>query len=182
MSYNLSGHAGAVGFTGVLSRAGAATANLVRGGAATTVTSQNTTYAINGKLYYSASGTIGSTTPTTDAVTGLAFVPLQKQQGCVYVYCLDTAGALKLLQGPLPPTVAGVTGKNCDIAGNFVDPPQFPAIPATLCPLSYVVVHLASTYVGTGWIIGTSNFTGITGVTAETAVDLVTLPPSPQTT
>lgn len=162
------------GFTGVLSRAGAASANIVRGGAATTVTSQNTTFAIAGKLYYAASATIGTATPTTDAVTGVAFKPLLPKSACAYVYCLTAAGALRLVQGPVVPNA-------CDDDGTIRIPPSFPVIPSDLCPLSYVIASASAAASSTGWLIGTNNFTGVTGVTVSTAVDVAGMPPSPQT-
>ena len=161
-------------FTGVLSRAGAASANLVRGGAATTVTPQNTTFAIDGKLFYAASATIGTATPTTDAATGRPFAPLLPRSACAYVFCLTAAGALRLVQGP-------VVANACDEDGTIRIPPSFPAIPAGLCPLSYVIASASAAASASGWLIGTNNYTGVTGVTVSTAVDLAGLPPSPQT-
>ena len=172
MSYNLTSAAQGGNF--VISRAGGASANIVIGGAATTVTSQNTTFTNQGKLYYAASATIGTATPTTDAVTGLAFKPVTPNQGCVFVYALTTAGALKVVQGPL-------TGANgVDDSGNWAVYPAFPAIPDTLTALSYIVVRAASTASAAGWLLGTNNFTGVTGVTVTTAQDLFSVPASPQ--
>ncbi len=170
MSYNLTGATS--GGTFVLTRAGGATANLVTGGAATTVTPQNTTFALAGKLYYAASGTIGTATPTTDYNTGLAFKPLLPSKGCVYVWGLTSAGALKLVQGPFV---------DLDSAGAWVSPPQFPPIPDDICPISYSLVRAGSTASASGWLIGTNNFTGVTGITVTTAVDLFAMPSVPQT-
>lgn len=179
MSTNLTG--AIFGGSIVLSRAGSATAN-VSGvtGAAITFASQNMTYAINGKLFYNTSGTIGTTTPTTDGNTGKAFNAVQKNQGCTFVWCLNAAGAISVVQGPLPisPGTVG-TVVNVDDSGNYTAAPQFPGIPDTLCAIAYSVVRLTSAYVGTGFLFGSANW-NTTGVVVSTQ-DVVTLPPSPQT-
>jgi len=178
MTINANG--GLVGGNVVLSRAGGATANLSGiTGAATTCTIQNTTYSIGGKLYYKATAS-GAATPTTDAVTGKAFNAIQKNQGCVFVWTLDAAGTVGLVQGPLPvsPTTTG-TQTNVDDSGNWTIPPQFPAIPDTLTPFAYSVVRAASTYAGTGYLPGSANW-NTTGITAG-AVDLFAVPAVLQT-
>ena len=173
MSYNLT--AAAFGGNQVYSRAGGATLNLVTGGAATTFTPQNITYSVSGKMYFGASGTIGTASPTTDGVTLLAFRPVTPNQGCVFVWCLNAASAIKVVQGPL-------SGANSvDDSGNWINPPQFPAIPDTLTPISYSVVRAASTASAAGWLLGTNNFASVTGITVATAVDIALLPATPQT-
>ena len=170
------------GFGGnfVLSRAGAATAN-VSGitGAATTLAAQAITFTIGGKLYYATAATIGTVTPTVDYVTGAAFKTLGRNQGCVFVWGLTSAGALKVIQGPMP-VQAGTTGvvTNVDDSGNWSLTPQFPAIPDDICPIAYTVVRAASTYAGTGFRFGSDNW-NTTGITAVTQ-DLFALPAVPQ--
>ena len=167
---------------GVFSRAGGATANLSAvTGAAKTYTTQNITFANNSKMYYVA-GAAGATTPTTDAVTGKAFKPLSIGQGCIYVWTLTNAGVVGLVQGPVPVSLpSGAIGTNLDSSGNFTAPPQFPSLPDTLTPFAYQVVAVGATYVGTGFIPGSSDNWNATGLTV-TAQDLsFGLPATPQT-
>lgn len=165
----------------VFSRAGGATANLTgTTGAAKTYTTQNLTYSVKGKMYYVA-GAAGATTPTTDAVTGVAFKPLSIGQGCAYVWTVNAAGTVGLVQGPLPPSLpSGAIGTNVDASGNFIVPPQFPMLPDTLTPFAYSVVAVGSTYAGTGFIPGSSDNWNATGLTT-TAQDVAMLPQTPQT-
>ena len=144
MTMNATG--GLVGGNVVLSRAGGATANLtgVAATAATTYTIQNVTYSIAGKLFFKATAA-GAVTPVIDVVTGVAFKPILKNQGCMFIWTLDSAGNVGLAQGPLPvsPTVTG-TQTNVDDSGNFSAPPQYPAIPDILTPFAYSVIRAAS--------------------------------------
>jgi hypothetical protein len=145
---------------------------LTASGAATTVGSTGTVhYCIKGKAY-TTSAASSSATPTTDAVTGAAFVAVPANYGSVFVLCLDGssstfATALKVVQGSV---VA------LDSAGNFVVAPQFGTIPDTLCPVSYIVVKNGST--GSNWTFGTSNWNA-TGITLGIQ-DVMTLTGRPQ--
>lgn len=165
----------------VFSRAGGATANLTgTTGAAKTYTTQNMTYSVNGKLYYAA-GAAGAATPAADAVTGAGFKALAIGQGCIYVWTVNAAGAVGLVQGPLPPSLpSGAIGKNLDSSGNFTAPPQFPILPDTLTAFAYSVVAVGANYAGTGFIPGSSDNWNATGLTT-TAQDVSTLPQQPQT-
>ena len=179
MSMNANG--GLVGGNVVTSRLGAAVANLtgVAATAAKTYTTQAMAYSVGGKLYYVA-GAAGATLPVVDAVTLVAFKPIQKNQGCVYVLTLNAAGVVGVVQGPIPISATTVSLQtNVDDSGNWAYPPQFPAIPDTLTPFGYTVVRLASTYAGTGFLAGTSDNWNATGVTC-TQQDLFSLPAFPQ--
>lgn len=181
MTQNATG--GLAGGNVVTSRAGGATANLsgVAATAAKTYTTQNITYAQSGKLLYVA-GASGAAVPTTDAATAAAFKPLQKNQGCTYVWVLNAAGTVGLIQGPLPVSPASVSLQtNVDDNGNWSLLPQFPAIPDTWTPFAYSVVRLTSAYTGTGFIPGISDNWNATGV-VTTQQDLFSTPTSPQIT
>lgn len=137
-------------------------------GTTTTLTTANTSlYAIGGKAY-SAAGASNAATPTTDASTGAAFVPIGLNKAGVFVICLDSAGALKVVQGTIV---------NYSDAGVFTDAPQFPVVPDTLTPIGYELVKVIST--GSAWTFGTSNQASQTGIT-KVLVDVMTLPPRPQ--
>jgi hypothetical protein len=131
-----------------------------------------TTVSIGGKLVSKAiSGT--EATPTLDGATGLAFLPVPKNKGSVFVIGLNAAGTLAIVQGRV---------QDLDVAGNFVTAPEFPAsIPDTMCPIAYLVLKAGATYVATaaGWQMGAHNTTGVTGIT-YTFVNINTLPARPQ--
>lgn len=126
-------------------------------------------YAIGGKLYSRAAGA-NLATPTLDFATGLAFPPISAGQGMVVVIGFDAAGtSLRAVQGPI---------QALDVAGNFVNAPQFPVVPDTLCPVAYLVLKGGATLVGT-WTFGTNNLSSVTGMT-YTFVDICMLPGRPQ--
>ena len=124
-------------------------------GTTTTLTTANTSnYAIRGKAY-TAAGASNAATPTTDAVTGAAFLPIAVNKAGVFVICLDTSGALKVVQGSIV---------DYSDAGVFAVAPQFPGIPSdTLCPIGYELVKVIST--GSTWTFGVSNQASQTGIT-----------------
>lgn len=140
--------------------------------AATTLTSTNRAdYAIRGKSYTKAAMT-NAATPTTDVVTGAAFLPVKTSKGCVFVIGLDSAGAVKVAQGQIV---------DLDSANAFTVAPQFPPIVDTIAPIAYVIVVAASNASAAGWVFGTNNFTGVTGVTCTRVEVLGSLPDRPQT-
>ena len=136
-------------------------------------TTGSTLYCIKGKAF-TTSAAANAATPTTDAATAATFVPVAVGYGCAFVLCYDgtsttAATAIKVVQG----------GQQAlDVNSNFVNAPQFPAIPDTLCPFAYLVTKVGST--GAAWTFGASNLAGPpTGVT-HTFVDIMTLPGRPQ--
>jgi hypothetical protein len=130
----------------------------------------NLDYSIQGKIYYKAAVTNGAT-PTTDYGTGAAFLGIKANYGGVFVICLDSSGAFKVVQGEI---VA------LDAAGAFVNAPEFPLIPAGICPIGYELIQAGSTAdATTGWVMGSSNQSSVTGIT-YTLVDVCTLPSRPQ--
>lgn len=147
----------------------------VLGVAGTTVNiSVATTYAIRGKMYSKAISNTEAT-PTTDANTGLAFNPIPKNYASVFVLCLDSAGAVKAVQGRVVAT-DGAAAATAKILSGL----EYPAVPDTLCPISVLLVKAGSDYVATttGWLLGTHNTTGVTGVN-YTFTDVSTLPDRP---
>ena len=135
------------------------------GGVTTHDTTVTIVYIIDGKIRTKTAITTGAT-PTTDAVTGSAFTALTANKGCIFVWCLDTSGNVKVVQGP----IADMAG------GSFVNAPNFPDVPDTLCPFAYMVAKAAS---NAGTItFGSSNWNA-TGYT-NTIVNIATLPSRPQ--
>ena len=113
-------------------------------------------------------------TPTTDAVTGAAFVPVPIGGGSVFVFGYDSGGNIKVAQGSI------VT---LDATGAFNILPQFPIVPDTVCPFGYQLIQAAPATATTPavatWTFGTNNNSSVTGVT-YTMVDVMTLPDRPQ--
>lgn len=123
-------------------------------------------YVIDGKIATKTAITDGAT-PTTDFVTGAAFVPLTASKGCVVVWALASGGTVRCMQGPI---------ESLDASGGFIKAPQFPAVPATVVPFAYQVLKAGST---AGTItFGSSNWnaTGFTNAIVNVAV----LPHRPQ--
>jgi hypothetical protein len=150
--------------TGCLSKA-----SLAAGTTTTISTTGTTTYAIQGKAYTKSAITNGAT-PTTDAATGAAFTGITASQGTVVVVGLDASGNVKAAQGSV---------QALDSAGNFINAPQMPYVPDTMCPIGYIVLKGGSTLSGT-WTFGSSNLSSVTGMT-YTFVDVALgLPARPQ--
>lgn len=142
------------------------------GVAGTTVNlSVATTFSIRGKMYSKAISNTEAT-PTTDLITGAAFLPVNDLKASLFVLCLDAAGALKVAQSKILDT---------DAAGNILGAFEFPLVPDTVCPIGYLVVKASALYVATttGWLLGTHNTSGVTGIT-YTFVNVSTLPDRPQ--
>jgi len=111
-------------------------------------------FSIEGKAYTKTAITDGAT-PTTDAVTGSAFVALQGAgssaggKGCAFVWCLDSSGNVKVAQGPVV---------DVDSTGAFapVGAPQLPALPSNLTPFAYSISKHYG--VSTTFTFGTDNW------------------------
>ena len=142
-------------------------AGLAAGTTTTTTTANTSLFSIAGKAY-SAAGASNAATPTTDSNTAAAFLPIGLNKAGVFVICLDTAGALKIVQG-------GIV--DYSDAGVFAQAPAFPSVPDTLCPIGYELVKVIST--GSAWTMGSSNQASQTGIT-KVFVDVMVLPSRPQ--
>lgn len=142
-----------------------------------TATTLSTTNAITGSLnskMITHAAMTNHANVTTDVNTGAAFTRLGTSEGGVFVLGLASNGDLKVAQGSI---------EALDSAENFANgkAPQFPFIPDTMMPFAYSVVKAGDTAAAkaTGWLWGTSNHTGVTGV-ACVVVDICTLPDRPQ--
>ena len=173
-------------------------ASLAAGTTSTISTTGTTTYAIE-SVFYSKTAITNGATPTTDWVTGNAFVPIPipltatglaagvpgpvSGYACAFTIGFDNAGNVKAIQGPI---------MGLDANGNFISgsPTLNPALgpngpnPGSIaggvqannnfCPIGAIVVKLGSTAVAT-WTFGSNNWAGVTGVTTS-FLDLVSLP------
>lgn len=139
-------------------------------GTTTTITIANDVqYCIKGKGYKKSAAS-NAATPTTDAATGSAFNPIAVNKAGVFAICLDSAGAIKVVQG-------GIVDYN-DAGEFYKGAPQLPGIPDSLCPIGYELVKVIST--GSTWTFGSSNQASQTGIT-KVLVDCFTMPDRPQT-
>lgn len=153
------------GLTATLSNAG-----VIGVASGTTYTFVEFQYALDGKVFTNAAVT-GGASPTVDQNTGAAFVPIQPDKGCVFVFCVNAAGAESVAQGPIT-AIDGTTDE-------FLAPdaPQFPYISDDYCPFGYFIVQTAGT--SSAWTFGASNWDA-TGVTAA-EISVSTLPTRPPT-
>lgn len=144
-------------------------ATLAAGTTSTLSSTGTLTYCIRGKAFVRAALS-NNVTPTLDATSGVAFVPILPNFGAILVIGYDALGNLKVSQGAVQPL---------DISGLFILSPQFPMVPDTTCPIGYEVIKAGSTASAAGFVFGTSNQAAVTGIT-YTLVDVVSLPDRPQ--
>lgn len=148
----------------------ATTKAITGAGTTTTITTgAATTFCVKGKAFSRAAAT-NLATPTVDATTGLAFVPIPIGYGSVFVLAWDQTATpvLKVAQGQ-------VVQLDSNYAWNLL--PQWPETLDIYCPFAVVSVLVGST--GAAWTFGTSNLAGPpTGVTI-TFTDLLMQPPRP---
>lgn len=145
-------------------------ATLAAGTTTTISTTGTTTYVIKNRIYTKTAITNGAT-PTTDALTGSAFTALSASEGTVVVVGLDSSGNLKACQGSIV---------DLDSDGNFVQAPQFPGIPDTMCPIGFIVLKAGSSLSGS-WTFGSSNLSSVTGMSYDFN-DVFGIPDRPQIT
>ena len=162
MSFNLTGAFGGGNLT--LNKAGLAA------GTTTTISIANQTdYAIDGTVYRKAAAT-NAATPTTDANTGKAFVPLLPNQASIFVVLLDAAGNITVAQGPVV--------SNADLTGGLAAA-QFPGVKDGVTAVGYLLAQAGSTLSGS-WTFGSSNLSSVTGMT-YTFRDVLAIPAHPIT-
>lgn len=134
-------------------------------GTTTTLTSANAIdYSIDGKAFAKAISS-NEATPTLDAVTGVAFLPVPTSKGSIFTINRDAAGALKVVQGSI---------EALDAQNQFINAPKYGPLGAGLCPYGYILVKVGST--GSPWTFGVSNLAGPPTGVVFTFVDCFTLP------
>lgn len=170
MSYNLTGAVQGGNLT--LGKAALAA------GTTTTYTIGNTfTYANKGQLYSKASAA-NAASPTLDANTGVAFLPLIAGQSCIFAFCADVSGVVNVIQSLPFDLKRGIFPATLDMS-NGLAVVQFPGIPDTLTPFGYLLAQASSALVGT-WTFGVNNLSGVTGMT-YTFRDIMDVPGQPIT-
>jgi len=135
-------------------------------GTGTSFTTANAViYSLDGEaLSYAAQSNTAN--PTLDAITGVAFVGVPINKGCIFIYGI-VAGAISVVQGPLA---------DLDASGAFLLAPEYPAIPETFVPFGELIIKVAAN--GSTWTLGSSNSASVTGVT-YTRKDLLVLKSRP---
>ena len=136
-------------------------AGLAAGNTNTFTTANAVLYCLDGEALSYAAQT-NTAHPATDAITGLAFVGVPINKGCIFIYGI-VSGAIAVVQGALA---------DLDSAGNFLLAPEYPAIPETFVPFGELIIKVAAN--GSTWTLGSSNQAGVTGVT-YTRKDLMVL-------
>ena len=144
-------------------------AGLVAGTTSTYTTTATTVCSIGGKFATGLAAQTNTASPTTDATTGLAFVPLTANQCTVLVWGINAAGAIKLAQGQIVNTEVGIG----TAAGNFVTLPQFPSLPDDFCPIGYQLVRTSPT--GSAFTAGTTAWAA-SGITCSVIKNVSMLP------
>lgn len=147
---------------------------LIKGTTSTLTTTVTSAGMIGGKYVTGVSALTNSAAPTTDIVTGAAFVALADNQATVLVVGQNAAGTVQMAQGSIEDTQVGVT----TTAGDFILAPQFPSLPANFMVWGYVLVRTAPS--ASAYTPGTSDWDA-TGVTASQFVQCGVLPDRPQT-
>ena len=127
-----------------------------------------TVYGIKGKAYSKAAATNGAL-PVIDRASNVAFAPMAVNQGAIVTFAYDAAGNVRCAQGQM---------QSLDVAGNFVISPQFPIVTDTDCVFGYLVLKAGAT-LAAPFVFGTSNLSGVTGVTYAFQ-DVLSLPDRPQ--
>ena len=147
---------------------------LIKGTTSTYTTTVSTAGMINGKYVTALTAQTNTATPTTDANTGAAFVAQTDNTACVYVFGQKAANTIQVCQGSIVPTQVGVT----TTAGAFINPPQFPTLPADFMVLGYLIARTAPS--AADFTFGSSAWDA-TGVTCTEVVQCGVLPTEPQT-
>lgn len=147
---------------------------LIKGTTSTLTTTVTSAGMIGGKYVTGVGALTNSAAPTTDAVTGAAFVALTDNQATVLVVGQNAAGTVLMAQGSIVNTQVGVT----TTAGDFILAPQFPTLPDNFMVWGYNLVRTAPS--ASDYTPGTSSWTA-TGITASEFVQCGVLPDRPVT-
>lgn len=139
-------------------------------GGATTHTVTAFTYSIAGKVYAKATAS-GAATPTTDSAGGNLVLTSSGSgatlvgTGTVVVFTVNAGGTVAIYRGETT---------SLDAGNNFVDAPEFPALPDTVVPFAYIVVKNNT---GSNLTIGTNNWSAFTSAVTQ---NVAYLPQRPQ--
>lgn len=146
---------------------------LIKGTTSTLTTTVTSAGMINGKYVTGVTALTNSAAPTTDAVTGAAFLAMGDNKATVLVVGQNAAGTVLMAQGSIEDTLVGVT----TTAGDFIRAPQFPTVPDDFMVWGYNLVRTAPS--AADYTPGTSSWTA-TGITASEFVQCGVLPDRPQ--
>jgi hypothetical protein len=150
-----------------------ANAGLVAGTTSTYTTTLATSCSIGGKFATALAAQTNTASPTTDATTGVAFLPVRANETCCLLWGVNNAGQIRLAQGPIIPTEPGAG----TAVGAFLLAPQFPMTPDDFCPIGYQIVRVSPT--GASFTPGTTAWAA-SGITCSVIRNISTLPGRPQ--
>lgn len=153
---------------------GTSKTGLIKGTTSTYTTTVTSAGMINGKYVTGLTAQTNTATPTTDAMTLAAFVPLTANQATVLVIGQKADSTIQMAQGSIVPTVTGVT----TTAGAFISAPQFPNLPDDFMVFGYALVRTSPT--GNAFTAGTTQWAA-SGITASEFVQCGVLPDRPVT-
>ena len=145
----------------------------VAGTTSTYTSTASSSAMIDGVFATALTAQTNAATPTTDWGSGLAFNALAPNQTCTLLFGISASGTLRMIQGPVIATAAGVT----TTVGAFINAPQFPGLPDDFVTLAYTIVRTAPS--AAPWTPGTSSWTA-SGVSASTFRQLGQIPKRPQ--
>ncbi len=124
-------------------------------------------YCVNGVA--ATKGTVvDGTTPVLDGNTGAAFVALQADKGCAFIWSMNVSGTVQLSQGDIQSI-----DPDTDL---FIRYPQFPPVPADDIAFAYMIVK--TTGASSAWTVGASNWNA-TGLSVAIS-DVFVMPDRPQ--
>jgi hypothetical protein len=146
---------------------------LILGTTSTYTTTVTSAGMIGGKYVTGLTAQTNTASPTTDAVTGAAFVPLTANQATVIVVGQKADSTIQFAQGSIEKTQTGVT----TTAGSFIRAPEFPVLPDDFMVFGYILVRTSPT--GNAFTTGTTSWTA-SGITTTQAVQCGVLPDRPQ--
>lgn len=149
-------------------------AGLVAGTTSSYTTTAATAASINGKFATALAVQTNTASPTLDATTGVAFLPLTPNKATILVWGVNAAGAIRVAQGSIEDTAVGVT----TTVGAFITAPDYPDLADDFAPIGYQLVRTAPA--AATWTPGSSSWTA-SGVTCSVIQNVVTLPTRPQT-
>ena len=148
-----------------------ANAGLIAGTTNTVTSTVITNCVIQNRFATPLAAMTNAATPTVDAVTGIPFTAtpiastVTSGTGAMLVFGVNAAGQLRAVLGAATALDGlGVT----TTAGNFINPPQPPAMPDDFCPIAYTLIRTTPTApaftVGvTSWVGSASTFRAMSG-------------------
>lgn len=130
-------------------------------GTTTTYTCATFDYGIRGKGYTKTAVT-NAATPTLDANTGAAFVALKANEGCNFLFFVNSSQTVSVAQSKIRKLSGEADGANTTFSNGLA---SYPNIPDDSCPFGEVLVRVGAS--GSAWTMGASNLSAVSNVAIE---------------